>query len=151
MGIFAGRMRGVHRAPQIVLRRVRIFHGRRDRCVPSQFLTKLEISAVANEASDASVPVIMEAVAHQRVARTRPMGMAGPLAIPFSEMKAWAEITGAHPNPWEISVLERMDAAALAASAKGASVSNGEPTPIEATDAREVVGFMRQMAARKKV
>jgi hypothetical protein len=78
------------------------------------------------------------------------MGMAGPLAIPFSEMKAWAEMTGAQPSAWEISVIERMDAAALAASAKSSPVSKDEPAPIDAQDGREVAGFMRQMAARKR-
>jgi hypothetical protein len=77
--------------------------------------------------------------------------MAGPLAISYSEMKAWAEMTGADPSPWEVSVLERMDTASLAATAKNAPISKDEPAaPIDASDGREVIGFMRSLAARKK-
>jgi hypothetical protein len=77
--------------------------------------------------------------------------MAGALAISFTEMKAWAEMTGADPSPWEVSVLERMDAASLAAMAKSAPLNKDEPSaPIDASDGREVIGFMRSLAAGKK-
>ena len=79
------------------------------------------------------------------------MGMAGALPISFSEMKAWAEMTGAEPSYWEISVIERMDVAALAAMHKKGAVDRDESAAhIDANDSREVIGFMRSLGARRE-
>lgn len=45
--------------------------------------------------------------------RTRPVGMAGPLAIPPSEIKCWMEITDTPLAPWEVQAILRLDAVYL--------------------------------------
>lgn len=77
--------------------------------------------------------------------------MAGANPITYPDIDAWARLTGCAPTGWEVSVLRRMDAASMAASAKNAPVSKDEPSaPIDINDGREVVGFMRSMMGRKK-
>lgn len=76
--------------------------------------------------------------------------MAGANPISYLEIDAWARLTGCAPSPWEVSVLRRMDAATMTRQAKATPVSKDEPSQIDASNGREVVGFMRQMAARKK-
>lgn len=77
--------------------------------------------------------------------------MAGANPISYLEIYAWARLTGCAPSPWEVSVLRRMDAASMASNAKNAPMNKDEPpAPIDATDGREVVGFMRAFAARRK-
>lgn len=77
------------------------------------------------------------------------MASANPITYP--DIAAWAGLTGCAPSPWEVGVIRRMDAAMLAAGAKNAPLSKDEPpAPIDASDGREVVGFMRMMAARRK-
>lgn len=43
-------------------------------------------------------------------------------------MEAWSRLTGQEPTPWEVSVLRRMDAAALNAIA-GKTPQKSKPTP----------------------
>lgn len=77
--------------------------------------------------------------------------MAGPLPISFREIYAWALITGSEPWAWEIRALRQMDAAYLSALAGPTPISRDEPSAtIDASDGREVAGFMRMMAQRKK-
>jgi hypothetical protein len=46
--------------------------------------------------------------------------------IGFAEIEAWARLTGQEPTPWEVSVLRRMDTAALEEMAKkSAAQTNG--------------------------
>jgi hypothetical protein len=33
----------------------------------------------------------------------------GPAPISFSEVKAWSEMTGVTPTPWEVTLLKRLD------------------------------------------
>lgn len=76
--------------------------------------------------------------------------MVGANPISYLEIDAWARLTSCAPSPWEVSVLRRMDSACMARQAKDAPISKDEPTQIDASDGREVVGFMRAMAARRR-
>jgi hypothetical protein len=40
----------------------------------------------------------------------RQVGMAGLGPIAYTDVKAWAELTGRHPKPHEVSALMRLDA-----------------------------------------
>jgi hypothetical protein len=48
----------------------------------------------------------------------RQSGMNGPLPTTFTEMKAWSEMTGIVPDPWEVSVLEQLDQLYLQSASK---------------------------------
>ena len=39
----------------------------------------------------------------------RQHGMSGPLAISYSEMKSWSELTGNELSPLDIEILRRLD------------------------------------------
>jgi len=41
--------------------------------------------------------------------RGRQYGMSGALPLSYSDMKAWAELTGKQPQHWEIDVLKQID------------------------------------------
>lgn len=74
--------------------------------------------------------------------------MAGDNPITYPDILAWAQLTGCAPSPWEISVLRRLDAAAMGKPAARSSPT--EPTrSVDATDGREVIGFLRGKGARK--
>lgn len=40
---------------------------------------------------------------------TRDVGEGGVGAIRFGEMKAWADLTGRDPQPWEVALIARID------------------------------------------
>ena len=40
---------------------------------------------------------------------TRPQGYSGPLAIPYTEIKAWIELTNNTLEAWEVDVLKKLD------------------------------------------
>lgn len=74
--------------------------------------------------------------------------MAGANPITYPDLLAWAQLTGCDPSPWEISVLRRLDVAAMAKPA-GRSVASEPTRSVDATDGREVIGFLRGKGARK--
>lgn len=48
-----------------------------------------------------------------RLSLRRPSSINGPEPIPPSEMLAWCQLTGTSLLPWEVVLLEQMDAALL--------------------------------------
>ncbi len=40
---------------------------------------------------------------------TRGEGMSGVAPITYSEMKAWSELTGNEPTPWEVRAIKAVD------------------------------------------
>lgn len=71
--------------------------------------------------------------------------------ISFTEIRAWADLTGADPTPWEVGLLKRLDAVTLANQKNSATPAEDEPE-IEAaaddTDAvRMVFASLRSRAA----
>jgi hypothetical protein len=44
----------------------------------------------------------------------------GPNPLAYSEIAAWAALTGANPDPFDVAVLKRLDSAFLASAAKSA-------------------------------
>lgn len=54
--------------------------------------------------------------------------------ISYVEIAAWARLTGREPSPWEVSLLKRMDGAALAAYAKKAPGAKAPPREIKPDD-----------------
>lgn len=53
----------------------------------------------------------------QQLSRTRSVAFAVG-AISYTEIAAWAQLTGNHPTPFEVTILTDMDAALLAHQAK---------------------------------
>jgi hypothetical protein len=47
----------------------------------------------------------------------RPYGPSGPLPVPWSEILAWAELTGNAPLPWEVDLIQALDNAWFASRA----------------------------------
>jgi hypothetical protein len=52
------------------------------------------------------------------LSRRRSNGGLAPNPVSFSEIDAWARLTGTAPTPWEVSVLTRLDDALLSKPAK---------------------------------
>lgn len=44
--------------------------------------------------------------------------MSGPLPISYTEIKAWSELTGAQPSPWEVMAVKRLDQIYIAEAMK---------------------------------
>lgn len=42
----------------------------------------------------------------------------GPSPIAFNEIKAWSELTGTYPSPWEVTLLKRLDSLYLSIMVK---------------------------------
>lgn len=55
----------------------------------------------------------------------RPHTGFGPGPLPFSEIQAWANLTGHRPTPWEVGVLKRLDGVYLEVTAKFSTPARG--------------------------
>lgn len=49
---------------------------------------------------------------------SRPDGLSGPGTLTYTEIAAWAALTGHIPRPWEVDAIKAMDRAYLASVAK---------------------------------
>lgn len=68
-------------------------------------------------------PKVPDAAAHLwgwfwQLSDARPEGFSSARPLSFSEIAAWAGLTGSAPRPWEVEALKAMDRAYLASVAK---------------------------------
>jgi hypothetical protein len=63
------------------------------------------------------------------LSRGRPHTGFGPGPIPYSEILAWAALTGQRPSPWEVAVLKRLDGVYLEVTAKFQTPPGGKNGP----------------------
>lgn len=70
--------------------------------------------------------------------------------ISYSEIKAWADLTGAEPTPWEVSLLKRLDQVTLAASRTAADGDTEPEFVAAADDVQGVRAVMADLKARAK-
>lgn len=70
--------------------------------------------------------------------------------ISYSEIRAWADLTGADPTPWEVSLLKRLDMVTLA-NQKASTPAEGEPDiEVRADDMEGVKALFRGFQTRAK-
>jgi hypothetical protein len=83
--------------------------------------------ALVDEADDAFPPYEVEHLWHWfcDLSAVRTGSGFGANPIGYGEIEAWARLTGNDPTPWEVSVLRRMDIAALEKFAKKAPKTAG--------------------------
>lgn len=78
--------------------------------------------------------------------------MANPIS--FQEIDAYSRLNGIAMTAWEVSLIRRIDTAALAAAEKRAAKRKlGEPLPkfeVEASDGRGVKAMLRGFSPRPK-
>lgn len=67
--------------------------------------------------------------------------------ITFSEIAAWAQLTGNAPSSWEVSLLKRLDLAYLARQGKGAQAAAPE-VEVESNDLTGVKTILSSLRAK---
>lgn len=85
---------------------------------------------------------------YQELAATRQFSDGIAHAICHREIRAWAENTGRVPNPWEVSVIRRMDDASLAARYEEVGPDRRDNVEFAVTDTVAVKAVMSNLKAR---